>query len=217
MRNYSQSLGGRPRASQVENSAEVYLTNLTTRSEQNRFLDEGEIVRKIAIYDAVYFTGAAHRRQTAVERSRTRTRREKLLKKSIPENFRCLVIDRLANPSKCSTMMYKTAFVCAALFALFHTGASLRCYMGAGQTSNSVNCQGSCMKTIGSYDDDSGVAKACSPIHFKDGCHETTVLVHIETCYCNSDYCNAAPGALRAASWTMALSALALALRGALF
>ncbi|XP_042891470.1 uncharacterized protein LOC122265995 isoform X6 [Penaeus japonicus] len=183
MRNYSQSLGGRPRASQVENSAEVYLTNLTTRSEQNRFLDEGEIVRKIAIYDAVYFT----------------------------------VIDRLANPSKCSTMMYKTAFVCAALFALFHTGASLRCYMGAGQTSNSVNCQGSCMKTIGSYDDDSGVAKACSPIHFKDGCHETTVLVHIETCYCNSDYCNAAPGALRAASWTMALSALALALRGALF
>ncbi|XP_042856292.1 uncharacterized protein LOC122242927 [Penaeus japonicus] len=114
-------------------------------------------------------------------------------------------------------MTHKITFVCAVIFALFHGGAALKCYIGSGDTIKTDDCRGSCISITVKSDDKTTKAKACSPVHFDDGCHETTVLVYTKTCYCNSDYCNAAPAALSAASWTMALSALALALRGALF
>ncbi|MDK2413611.1 hypothetical protein QHH03_31450, partial [Aphanizomenon sp. 202] len=69
------------------------------------------------------------------------------------------------------------------------------------------------MKTAGAYEDNSGEARNCSPIYFKDDCHEQTALVTVEVCYCNTDYCNGAPHAAAAASWPLALASLALALR----
>ncbi|XP_063588219.1 uncharacterized protein LOC134765478 [Penaeus indicus] len=112
--------------------------------------------------------------------------------------------------------MNKATVVFAVICALLHAGAALQCYSGVGDTSNTASCSGSCLKTEAAYEDDSGVARSCSPIHFKDDCHEQTALVTVKICYCNSDYCNAAPPAAAAASWPLAFASLALALRAAL-
>ncbi|XP_069987244.1 uncharacterized protein [Penaeus vannamei] len=112
--------------------------------------------------------------------------------------------------------MQKAALALAVICALFHAGAALKCYSGVGDTSKTVDCRGSCMKTAGAYEDNSGEARNCSPIYFKDDCHEQTALVTVEVCYCNTDYCNGAPHAAAAASWPLALASLALALRAAL-
>jgi len=111
-----------------------------------------------------------------------------------------------------SFKMVKTVLVAAVVMALVHAGAAVQCYHGVGDTTNSVECYGSCVKSTAIYDDDDeGTARSCSPITFQDDCHEASLVVQVEMCYCNSDYCNGATPA--AVPRILALLAFTLLLR----
>lgn len=75
------------------------------------------------------------------------------------------------------------------LATLFSTGAALRCYIGT-ETNAAIDCIGSCLKTS-MIDDEDWVMRSCWPSRKDDRCDVTSMVVQTESCYCNTDYCNA--------------------------